>query len=259
MQVSQESAGPTYRKKRKLTHGGNLLPSRGRANVSPGLKRYMQLRGTPRGVYEVVRMVQFTQRIGNSANAPSGLNFPFNTTGTTAAQGFTFVFFPDQVQAQDSTGGNLASVAIPNYTELSAVWDNVKLDKVEVIMSGAFTQVSGSLENGPCTFLVCSDDNSTDTSKDIMLQDGATRQWVANNTDGSQFKYTLRPKYQQLIYFTALTSGYEPKSGYIRSDYSIPHYGLKVFLCTNGTSAQSNPVGMVSYYIKYYYKFKDLK
>lgn len=253
---SQSQGSPGRQLKRKRT-----ASFRAGTVAAPGLRRYLSLRGTPTGVYEITRTVVYTQRIGNYANAPAGFCFPLGANpGTSGTFNYTLVFCPDQVQMQDTAGTVLGSVSVPNYAEISALFDQVKIDKVELKFDGAWTQISGTLDQAPCTILMCTDDNSTDSSLAAIQQAGDCITWTANNTYQGSKRLTVRPKYQQIVYYTSLLSGYEPKQGYIRSDYSIPHYGVKIAISPNyNIVGSNNPVGMMNVSMKYYLKCKDLK
>lgn len=225
------------------------------APVSAGLKRYLRLRGTPKGVYEISRTVT-TGHIAITGGAGGGWN-----NGAASTSNLCFVFTPQYLRCyNDSSTATFIQWAIPNASELAALYDDVKISSVELTFMGSFTQ-SGTpnttvAQISPRSILYGTDDNDTATSYSIVSQLGDCKTWYPNNTDGSVMRVTVKPKYNQVIYYTPVLNGYQPQRGYIRSDYDIEHYALKMSMVDHGAN---NPNGAMTCSAKFNFKFKNLK
>lgn len=235
------SSGPKSGQKRQNFGSGPL-------SQPLSLRRYLGSRGTPQGVYEI------TRNINTDIPIASGLFAQGAISGT----GMAIVFGTQTTQTLiNNTLVNTANM--PNAAELAAVWDDCKLDKVEVTLGFGGGASTNSTNQTPTMFLVGTDDNSAESTETIVQQLGDCKSWYASSANNSVFRITVKPKFQQLIYYTALTSGYQAKRGYNRSDYDIPHYALKIAIpqLTNGTAAALS--GRLTISMKYFFKYKSLK
>jgi len=232
------------------------VPTRFSATTQPlSLKRYLGLRGTPQGVYEIVRTTNGSVRV----TAATGFD-----NGVVASESIAFTFSMQNIRMYAANGTVLLNTfPIPNAAEISALWDDIKIDKVEVTISG-YTAPS----NTPLTttgyvvgnqFLFGTDDNDSLSSLATVQQLGDCKSmYMVSNSGSNQRTITVRPKYQQIIYYTSLSSGYAPKSGYIRSDYDIEHYALKIArVPMNNTADNAN--GQFNFSFKIFLKCKSLK
>jgi len=223
--------------------------------VTPSLKRYLGLRGTPQGVYEIVRHTNGTMRI----TAATGFD---NGVATSESIGITFSLQNVRIYAANGITV-LNTFPVPNSGEIAALWDDVKIDKVEVTISG-YTSPSST----PATsnaylignqFMYGTDDNDALSTLSAVQQLGDCKSmYLIANASSNTRKVTFRPKYQQIIYYTSLSSGYEPKTGYIRSDYDIEHYGLKIARVPMNNVAD-NANGQMNFSFKFFFKCKGLK
>lgn len=212
--------------------------------VPLGLQRYINKRGTPGGVYELVCSVSGTMAYTSGGIAIGAGNY----------EAGTFVVTPQNLQFVSGVPGNSNTVNIANAAEISALWDKIKIDKVEMTFTTSAQGAPNTVTQQPM-WGFCTDDNDTNTSVQQMQQMGDYKVWVSGNqSDGGMYKVTFRLKYQRFVYYTALTSGYEPTSGYVVSDTAIPHYGLKVCLASN-----LGATGLLQYNAKIYFKCKELK
>jgi len=157
----------------------------------------------------------------------------------------------------------LNSYPIPNAAEISALWDDIKIDKVEVTISGYMALSATPLTTAGYVvgnqFVYGTDDNDQLSSLATVQQLGDCKSmYMVANSGTNARTITVRPKYQQIIYYTALTSGYQPQSGYIRSDYDIEHYALKVARVPMNNVAD-NCNGQFNFSFKVFFKCKGLK
>lgn len=214
--------------------------SRSVPRMPVGLRRYIDTRGTPRGTYEVVRTVT-----GFIDISSTGMNI-----GAASYVGGTFVWTPTNVTLYSGIVGNVTAWNIPNAAEMAALWDKVKLDKVECLFTSSGIGASNSTVQQPLVLLV-EDDNDTPTSPDQIKQMDC-KVWQLGDQN-NPIKMTCRPKYQRIVYYTAATSSYEPTRGYVVSGTDIPHFGLKIGLDPTGG------IGRISFSFKIFFKFKELK
>lgn len=221
--------------------------------AAPGLQRYLKLRGTPKGVYEISRTVNGSLRVLTDGW----------TDGTTQTKNLCFVFTPQYLRCyRDSVTTTFAQWSIPNASELAALWDEVKIDSVELTFTGIFSQYainSASALTCPRQIIYGTDDNDTSTSASVVQQLGDCKVWYPNNSSSaSVMKVTVKPKFNTLIYYTSVSSGYKPERGYVRSDYDIDHYALKMSLVDHQFTAD-NSYGNMQVNAKFNFKFKNLK
>lgn len=212
--------------------------------VAPGLRRYLNLRGTPDGTYEINRHM-FIQFDALATGIPIG-------AGNYEAA--TFMFTPGTINLVSGIAGNTSTWNIPNYAELTALWDKVKIDRVVMKFMTSVqgpTGASASAVQSPIYF--AEDDNDTTASLAQVQQMECTTWQPGMNT--TTFTVQLKPKYQRLVYYTALASSYEPTRGYVVSNTEIPHYGLKIAVPLNAVATQMR----INCDVNVYYKLKELK
>lgn len=190
----------------------------------------------------------------------TSIYLPYTNAGfafPTLYPGGGFTFYPDYVQAVSSTTGSTITANIPNYAELAGVWDRVYLDNVEIVMSNRTTDpAGGTTTNNSTPILYFANDftNNLNTTIDVIQQMQGMKTWKATS-DGPDFVWNVKPMFQQLIYYSAtLPSSYAPGRGYVTSDSSVPHYGVRFVMDQIGVGN-----GGINFRFKYTYKFKDVK
>jgi len=174
------------------------------------------------------------------------------TVGTAAFQAITLVVDPTAA----TFWGNIANSvtgALPNASELAALYDSMRIDKIEVTWSST-VQASGSTTTPVSApkFIVCTDVNgSTSGTSNAAINQQNPKEYFS--IDGSSNKYTYRPKFQRLVYYTSLVSSYEPAVGFVNSDTAIPHYGMQIGIANVPTNCN------VDFQVKYYMTLKHVK
>lgn len=208
--------------------------------MSLGLRRYLDVRGTPSGTYELVRTTTAALDYTNAGIAIGLANY----------LAMTFVFTPSGVQLISSPSGNINYYNLVNAAEIAALWDKVKIDKVEITFTSSVIGTANTSLQQP---LLCfaEDDNDTVTSADQILQMDC-KTWSPGDNN-NPFKITVRPKFTSLVYYTSVTSSYVPNRGYIQSGTDVPHYGLKLGFAQIGAS------GKLMTTFKFFLKCKELK
>lgn len=217
--------------------------SQGKA-VAPSLQRYLNLRGTPKGVYEIRRTVS-----GYWDAGPTGI-----AVGAGTYDAATFVVDSTSLQIQSGVLGNTVTIPIPNAAELGALWDKLKIDRCDFTFYNTNASVANSGNQQLPFYLFAFDSNDRVASTDSIKQ-MENRSWQPGY-NATSFKISVKPQFQRLVYYTSLTSSYEPTRGYVVSDTAIPHYGLK--FCINQTAAASN-AHRVSFTCDIHFKLKELK
>lgn len=209
-------------------------------------------RGTPKGYYEITRTSNLYVKIVNGQFT--------NDAVTIAGEGLGFTFSPQFTRTY--LGSNaLNTLPVSNAAELSALFDEIKIKKVEMTFNlGIGTAPATAVSFNPLQIIYAIDDNSVTDSTYVGIQQmSGCKQWYGSTSDNGQRKVTIYPKFQRVIYYTALLSGYEPASAYIRSDYDIEHYGLKMAMVPTPDAATTGPNGRLSICVKYTYFCKSLK
>jgi len=171
--------------------------------------------GRPNGPYSLTRTLAVRLAVGG---AGSGWNI-----GGANYQAVSIVFDPTGANIFGSAV-NFVNVPMTNAAELAALWDRVRIDKVDITFAPLFDKADGiatGLNTNP-QIVVCNDynDGAAGTSVGNILQHSDCKHFVTNES----FKWSVKPKFQRLLYYTPLLSSYEPASGFVNSDTAIPHY-----------------------------------
>jgi len=188
-------------------------------------------------------------------------NLNYGPTGFSLASSFyqaiNIVFDPTSVTFYGNTTV-FASFPIPNAAELSALYDQLRIDKVEITWSSnaqATTGATGSTITCP-KFLICNDSNDgIGTATLSQIQQQPNKEYYA--VDGRSHKWTCRPKYQRVIFQTALVSNYEPTTGFVNANSTIPHYGSK--LAISNLDSIPTTGGFIDFSVKFFLTLKNVK
>lgn len=233
-------------------------------NVVRSRRSTKRTRSAPR----VTRMA--VQRVSRSLRYNGENKITRTVTGTipyTAAgfgvgaaffQALNIVYDPTSVTFYGSAVTNV-SFAIPNAAELAALYDQVKIDKVELTWSGTHIGTANLGGTGAALkFLVCNDNNDGIGAASLTeIQQQPNKEYYA--IDGRSFKWNCsKPQYQRLVYQTGLVSNYEPTTGFVNSNSTIPHYGTKIVI-SNITSINPAQTGNVDFNIKFFLTLKNVK
>jgi len=251
--LSQTNSGLTTRestrsKSRNLRRQGTIQRYRANAPTAP-LQRFLRLRGTPKGTYDITRTVNLSQIFTTNTWSNDG--------GTNLAAGLAFTFSVQNLRSY--IGGTIdKTVAIPNAAELSALWDDIKIVQVELYFAlGLGAPAADTSSYQPPMIIYGTDDNDANADVAIVQQLGDCKSWQGTTYANNTMSMTVKPKYQQIIYYTAVLNGYEPKRGYHRSDYDIEHYGVKMAMIKPATGLYAS--GRMNVSAKFTFRCKNLK
>lgn len=172
--------------------------------------------------------------------------------GASGFQAIAFVFNPTGVTIFGSAAV-FTVVNLVNAAEIAALWDRVRIDKVEISWDPLCDKSTSGLSTSTPRFLVCNDVNNAAT--------GTTLDDIKQHTDctvkygNGPHKWTVKPKFQRLLYYTALSSSYEPASGFVNTDTAIPHYSTHLGIENPGAVSATS----VQFNFKFFLTLKNVK
>jgi len=176
------------------------------------------------------------------------------TIGAANYPAFTCTFSPLGATIYGAVANSI-SVPLPNAAEISALYDQVKIDKVEMTFLNFSADTSGSTAQYPPRYYICNDYNDAAVGTSLAQVQQMDATLVDSSGNKPAFKWTVKPKYQRLVYYTAVTSSFEPATGFVNSDTEIPHYGVKVAAHDHTTFSIAR--SMVSF--KFFLSLKNIK
>lgn len=180
-------------------------------------------------------------------------------TGNLHYTGVGFVYYANKVSCVfTSTDGLSIDAVVPAYAELAAVWDRVKIEKVELTVSSRAQDPVAPVtlttnDSVPVIYFANDYTDVYNNTLDRTQQTGGVKAWHATSTS-KDWKWNVVPKYQRGLY-TPTVSQYEPASGYVSSVDELPHYGTRMAMDFG------NEVGNGGIYIvfKLFYCLSDTK
>jgi len=184
---------------------------------------------------------------------------------TTLGFGLGATFFGAVNIVFDPTGvtvyGNsttFQNTPLVNAAEISALYDQMKIDKVVMTWSNNSSAISnGGANFRSAKYLVCNDSNDGIGSANIdEIRQQPNKSFLDN--EGQENTWTCYPKFQRVIYQTALVSNYEPTTGFVNSNSTIPHYGIKMAI-SNLSSLSASTTETVDIAFKYFLSLKNVK
>lgn len=219
-------------------------------SVPKSLRNYISTRGTPNGVHEFTRNVW-----GQFLCSNAGIAIP---TGGAIQPEFAMRF--DIGGVVFIAGGTSTNSLGLGYPELSALFDQIKLDKVEV----KFMARNDSAQNGVgINSEAIRIATAIDYNDDVPISETALREYgsfkdAVIEPGGREMRVVLRPKFQEAVSYTggAGTNGYRAQTGYVQAttlSTGVAHYGLK----GNVTGPTSGTNLLIS--VKYFYKCKNTR
>lgn len=178
--------------------------------------------------------------------------------GVSNFQCLSLVFDPTGVYFYGSAL-NFTFFPLPNAAEIAALYDLMKIDKVDLVWSnntGAVTN-GGTATNRSAKFLVCNDPNDgVGTTSLDQIQQQPNKSFYSTNA--IEHKWSCVPKYSRVIYQTATVSNYEPTRGFVNANSTIPHFAIKLGISNLGSIASAT-TETVDFTLKYYMSLKHVK
>ena len=151
---------------------------------------------------------------------------------------------------------NFVTVPIPNAAEIAALWDRVKIDKVEITMSANGTDpvYNTTASHGPRIFLANDYTDGTTGNTLAATQEMEGCKLFQLSSDQDVRVWTVRPKFQRIVFFTTVSSSYEPASGFVSTGTAIPHYGTRI-----AVDPARLGTGNVFFSVKYFFTCMNVK
>lgn len=175
--------------------------------------------------------------------------FTYNGANT-GSYGLQFAFTLSGLQVY-SAGALVVTIPMPNYTELTALYDQYRIDYVD--MQFIFSNNQSSV-NTPATVLpimyLCKDYDDTNSASVTDLQQYSTQQtWqLGNMTNGNGVHHVKVKPNVDISLYQGLTTGYARGKPMLVDTGSpaVPHYGVKVAFDPISQPGASTLVGYLS-------------
>lgn len=182
-------------------------------------------------MYKSVKMHNFIRNVTNQT-------FPISIITGGATPGFNASGIADMQINFMLQGVNLllggttwTTLAMPNYTEFTTLYDQFRIDWIEgEVYFSANSSESINANNGTLPMLICAKDYDDSNSADstALAQYNNCQYWQLGNNMQKK-KINVRPNVDIAV-FNGITSGYaRAKPMFIDTSSSgVPHYGLKL-------------------------------
>lgn len=237
-----------------------------RSSTYPSRKRYSKKSGFRLSRYPNVSLHSFVRACTNEAN-PLGL-----ATGTSGGFyiGGTFTNIYNMQMAYSLTGttvyigggGSTFTMTMPNYTELTALYDQYRIDYVE--NEFYFSVNSANVSAGAATCLPVMalakdyDDTGTATMNDLNQYNNCITWQLGASINKKVVR--VKPCVDVAVY-NGLTNGYAKGNAmYLdTSSAGVPHYGMKLAFTNMQGSSVSQVVGYLFIKTIYHMSMKNTK
>jgi len=243
--------------KRTVTQDGppasRYRPSRSsKSMASKSFKRYRTPPGGP-GIGSVHTICKTA--IGQVLTTDGGFQIGITTSDRWSMQ------FNLQQAFFNLPGGASRTLTVPGYAELSALWDQVMVDKVVVkfyFSTDPATSVppgGAYAPQGSLTLYHAIDYNDAAVpaaQTDIQQYSSVKSRMLA--AELGPIVRVVKPKFAQVIYASAVGNSYRASRGFLQSATDVPHYGLKGFVTTPSFVTGNVNQGTMLIECKYFYK-----
>lgn len=166
--------------------------------------------------------------------------------------------------AINNTGASI-TYNIPGFVELSALFDQIMIEKVVVKFTfnvdpqviqqpGAAAMPQGA----PVLYhAVDFNDAAVPASVTDIMQYSSVQSKLLGGTLGPIVR-SVRPMFAQIVYASAIGNSYRASRGFLQKDVDVPHYGVKGFITTPNANIGGLTTGKLSLEFKYYYACKNV-
>lgn len=154
---------------------------------------------------------------------------------------------------------------MPNYTDFTALYDKYRIDWIDVMMtfnSNTSTPAGGGVTTMPKVFVAEDNDDVAASNLAVIQQYDNVKIFQFGAGDGVMKTFRIHPKAQEMVYYTAALTGYQPSSSkkFIDSQYpNVPMYGLKAVIDPIVYTAATQPLGYISLSFKYHITCESTK
>lgn len=158
---------------------------------------------------------------------------------------------------------NFVSMPMPGYVELSALFDQVMIDRVVVkfthTQDPSQTPIAGASNNSAPMFYSAIDLNDANVpALPADIQQYSSLKSKILSVENGHVVRTIRPMFAQIIYASAVGSSYRASRGFLTNNVDVPHYGLKCFILMTAPGVGATSLGVLNIEIKYFYKCKNV-
>lgn len=182
----------------------------------------------------------------------STLTNGYGVANSTGVKAFGIAFSPSNVFFHADTGAD-AQVAVLNYTDVSNLYDRVRIDRIKLSFmvnqhpSGVDPGLTDTVRHSLPILWVANDEADITTLGEAnMAGEGDLK--VLTFESGGPRHHWVKPMFQTELYKTATSVGYKPTRGFINSSDSVPHRGVKVW-CQNYGNVGTHVLQLT---VKYY-------
>lgn len=201
----------------------------------------------------------------NSAGTTVFKNGP---AGTTTSQSLSMDFAFDAWRVYIGTT-QLAAITIPNYTELGALFDRFRIDKVDIYYTSSVFGPSSmgaaqSFYMPGCAYAVDTDDANPALVTDLQQYANCKYTQFGGSQVGMKLLASFKPQPSLALYTTGTTvagaGDLVGKNLFLDAGTpTIKHYGFKMALDQLTTTSVSADWFMVNFIVKYHLTMKDLR
>lgn len=240
--MSSQESYAAYKKRKYLSRVA------GKKRIKPAYlvrknPMYRSMRYT--GVHTITKGAELRM----NANAAG---YSFNTQGTGPSTNFCIWFTPQTAWIWWNTT-NYSAVSIPGFTDISALFDEIMIDKVEItIFTGTDPTTLGS---GSAQIIMAKDYNdklAPASTGDVQQYADVKAYNMSNNFIN---RITVRPQFSTYSLDSAgIGQPSVSKRGYFKSTLDVEHYGIKGAFINSAPNNQTH-----TYQFKYYFKCKITK
>lgn len=166
--------------------------------------------------------------------------------------------------AINNTGASI-TYNIPGFTELSALFDQIMIEKVVVKFTfnndPQLIQQPGAAyapQGAPVIYhAIDFNDASVPAAVTDVMQYASVQSKLLGGTLGPVYR-SVKPMFAQIVYASAIGNSYRASRGFLQKDVDVPHYGVKGFITTPNGSVGGLNTGKLSIEFKYYYACKNV-
>lgn len=154
---------------------------------------------------------------------------------------------------------------MPSYTDFTNLYDKYRIDWIDVSMtfnSNTSTPAGGGVTTMPKVFVAEDNDDVSASNLAVIQQYDNLKIFQFGAGDGVMKTFRIHPKCQEMVYYTAALTGYQPSSSkkFIDTQYpNIPMYGLKAVIDPIVYTAATQPLGYISMSFKYHITCESTK
>lgn len=189
-------------------------------------------------------------------------------SGATASQTLQMDFSFDSFRVYLG-GTTVATVVVPSYTELGALFDKYRIDKIDVcytssVLGNQSMGTGQSLYMPACAYVVDTDDSNVASTTDLQQYTNVKYTQFGGDMKGLKKLASFKPMPSLALYTTGSTvagaGDLLSKNLWLDAGTAnVKHYGFKMALDQLVTSTFSQTWYGINFIVKYHFAFKDVR